>query len=225
MAQKRIIAIACLLVWVPLVTAWLDGARCGPEVCLQDAALSCSPMRITICPWPGCEPVSEGCGGTSDYIEIWVYDQWGIPQSGVPWSDYWIQPCDDSQDLLICVEGFLADSLTSSLPGFEGRTTISGRIKGGGCVLSGGLLLIAQGRPVYEDEMCITLLCLDVALVSPDINSDGQVSLGDFGIFCDSYGLCQGETGYNDCCDYTDDGCCSLEDFSVFVGCYQRVCM
>ena len=218
-------ATACVVVCVLFITMWLDEARCGPEVCLQEATLSCSPMRITICPWPGFEPVSEGCGGTSDYIEIWVYDIWGNPLSGVPWSDYWIQPCDESQDLLLCIDGFLADSVTSSRPGFEGRTTFSGKIKGGGCVLSGGLLLIVQGRIFYEDEMCITPLCLDITIVSPDINGDGQVSLGDFSDFCNSYGRCQGEPGYDDCCDYTDNGCCSLEDFSVFVSCYQRVCM
>ena len=182
-------------------------------------------MRVTMCPGPGYEPIREGCGGDSDYIEIWARDRWGNPISGIPWTDYWIGPCDESQELLLCIDGFMADSVTSSLSGFEGRTTISGKIKGGGCILSGGLWLAVQGRPVYDPEGCVNLLCLDIILVSPDLNGDGQVSLGDFSDFCNSYGRCQGDPNYNDCCDFTYNACCSLEDFSVFVSRYQKVCM
>lgn len=221
---KRLFAIAApVFVCLPLVLMFLAGS--SHAQCETTATLSCSPMRITICPWPGCEPVSEGCGGTSDYIEIWARDRWGDPITGIPWTDYWVAPCEESQELLICMDGFMADSVTSSLPGFEGRTTFSGKIKGGGCVLSGGISLIVQGLPIYEPELCIDLLCLDIVLISPDINGDGQVSLADFYDFCNSYGRSQGEPDYNDCCDYTDDGCCSLVDFSEFVNCYQRICM
>jgi hypothetical protein len=189
------------------------------------ATLSCSPMRITISPGPGYEPIREVCGGDSDYIEIWAYDRWGYPATGIPWTDYWTEPCDESQELLLCMDGFIADSVTSSLPGFEGRTTISGPIKGGGCVLTGGLMIYVQGLPIFEPPEYNYPLCLDIALVSPDLNADGVVSLADFGIFCDSYGLCEGEPGYNGCCDYSDDGCCSLGDFYDFSMRYQASCM
>ena len=189
------------------------------------ATLSCSPMRITICPGLGHETIRESCGGNSDYIEIWAYDRWGYPVSGIPWTDYWAQPCDDSQELLLCMDGFIADSVTSSLPGFEGRTTISGKIKGGGCVITGGLMIFVQGLPIYEPPDYNYPLCLDIALVSQDLNGDGIVSLADFSIFCQSYGRCEGEPDYNGCCDYSDDGCCSLQDFYFFCQRYQAVCM
>lgn len=184
--------------------------------------LSCPSLRVSICPSNDFEFVRTACGGDYDYIEVWATDWMGNGIPGVPPTDYWMEACDALQILSIC--WFVtADSVTSSLPGFVGRTTISGRIRGGGCVLSGGISIFIQGQQVFEDD-CWTPICLDVQVVSPDIDGDQVVDLSDLGIFGLSYNKSEGEADYNDCCDFNDNGVCDLSDFAFFGRHYQHVC-
>jgi hypothetical protein len=212
-----------MTIGVLFVTAASHAGPSGTVGCYSEASVSCPGMRLCICPSNDFEFIRDACDG--GYIEVWVrnpYTGEGIPE--VPWTDYWINACDPAQELCLCVQPVVADSLTSGLPGFEGRTTISGRITGGGCVLTGGLWIAVQGLVFTEGEYCEELLCLDIVIVSPDINGDCSVSLSDFQLFCQSYNKSEGMPDYNGCCDFTDDGECSLADFAFFAQHYNHQC-
>ena len=191
------------------------------DPCESEASVSCPGMRLRICPSSDFDRISDIC--EDGYIEIWVRDRNGYGISNVPPTDYWINACDPAQELcLIVPQPVVADSLTSELPAFRGRTTISGYISGGGCVLTGGLYVAVQGVVIQQLPGCIYLTCLDIVVVSPDINGDCTVSLADFQLFTMSYNKSEGMQGYNDCCDYTGDGNCQLGDFAFFAEHYQH---
>ena len=183
------------------------------DKCLSEASVSCSGMRFFICPSYDGKNISDACVG--GLIEIWARDAAGTGIPNIPVTDYWINSCDPAQSLCLCIAPTVpvyADSPTNA----AGYTTISGTICGGGCVLSGGLYVSVQGVVIYESTGCIVPTCLDIVIVSPDINGDCSVSLVDFWMFANSYNKSYGMTGYNDCCDFTGDGACTLSDFGYF---------
>ena len=190
------------------------------DMCNCECGLSCGPMRITICPEGDLEPIRNGCGGSSDCIWVVARDADGNGISNIPWCDYWLNACDPAQELCLCEEPITADALTDE----DGFTTISGSIRGWGCILSGGVYLTIQGKVIYEYPSCINPNCLEIYIVSPDINSDCIVDLSDFGAFGQSYNRSEGDPYYNPCCDYNDDGRCNLSDFSYFGMHYQHEC-
>jgi hypothetical protein len=195
----------------------------GVAGCYSEASVSCPGMRLSICPHNDFENIRDAC--EDGYIEVWVRDVYsgeGVP--GVPPTDYWLNACDQAQELCLCVQSVVADSITSGLPGFEGRTTISGRIAGGGCVLTGGFWIAVQGIVFAVGDYCEEILCLDMIVVGPDINADCTVSLSDFQLFCTSYNKSDGMPDYDGCCDFTDDGECGLADFAFFAQHYNHQC-
>ena len=193
--------------------------------CQSDCSVSCVGMRVSICPAGDFEFIREGCGGDADYIQVDVRDVSGVGVPGIPWTDYWLGACDPGTwTLCLCARPITADSLTSSSPGVEGRTTLSGRISGGGCVLTGGIYLAVQGKIIIDFPGCVDPTCLDVQIVSPDLTGDCEVTLSDLGVFGLSYNKASGEPGYNDCCDYNDDSNCNLSDFAYMGEHYQHVC-
>ena len=196
------------------------------DPCLSDCSVSCVGMRVSICPQGDFEFIREGCGGDADYIEVNVRDLNGDGIPGIPWTDYWFGACDDvTWDLCLCARPITADSLTSDSPGVEGRTTLSGRIAGGGCVLADGINLAVQGKVLLEEPYpCVDPICLLIQIVSPDLTADCEVNLSDLGVFGLSYNKSTGEPGYNDCCDYNDDSDCNLSDFAYMGAHYQHVC-
>jgi hypothetical protein len=195
------------------------------DPCESDCSVSCVGMRVSICPAGDMEFIREGCGGVADYIQVDVKDALGVGIPGIPWTDYYLGACDDvTYDLCLCARPITADSLTSSSPGVEGRTTLSGRIAGGGCVLTGGIYVAVQGKIIVDSPGCVDPTCLDVQLVSPDLTADCAVNLSDLGVFGLSYNKASGEAGYNDCCDYNDDSNCNLSDFAFMGEHYQHVC-
>ena len=201
----------------------INAESAGVEGCYSEASVSCPGLRLTICPSNDFERIGDAC--EDGYIEVWVRDVYsgeGVPF--VPTTDFWLQACDPAQELCLCVQSIEADSITSGLPGFEGRTTISGRIAGGGCVLTGGLKIAVQGIVFKTGDYCEEIICLDMVIVSPDINADCTVSLSDFQLFCMSYNRTEGMPEYNGCCDFNDDGECSLGDFSFFAQHYNHEC-
>lgn len=188
--------------------------------CESEAAVSCPGMRVSVCPRGDFEHIRDGCGTGTDYIEVFVRSYGGDGVAGIPWTDFWTDACDAQYQLGICVQHFVADSLTDA----NGRTTFSGRISAGGCIPEGGIYIACQGMTFLDTETCTQPICLDVVLVSPDINGDSAVNLSDLSFFSQSYNKQLGDPEFNTCCDYNDDDLCNLSDFSFLGQHYQHVC-
>lgn len=192
----------------------------GPDLCSSDWGASCSGMRVNICPQGDFELISEGCGTGNDYIWVEVLD-WGSGGiSGIPATDFWLQAIDPTEQLCLCANPLVADSITNS----AGRTTFSGPIAGGGCALN-GLYLRVQGITILEDwSGCTEVAVRDIVIVSPDLTTDCRVNLSDLGVFGLSYNKNLGDSGFNTCCDYNDDDKCNLSDFAWFAEHYRHEC-
>jgi hypothetical protein len=211
---------------VPVITVLLllasaVAARAGDICpCENDLYVSCAGMRISVCPAGDFEFIRNGCGADADYIEVYIRDctHTGIP--GIPPTDFWTNACEVQYEMCVCVQHFVADSLTGS----NGRTTFSGRISAGGCIPSGGIWVSCQGKKILDDPLCLEPECIDVVIVSPDINADCQVTLSDLSFFGQSYNKQEGDVGYDTCCDFNDDGWCDLSDFSFLGEHYQHGC-
>jgi hypothetical protein len=211
---KRMFFLAVGLLVIALTT---DAGSQVVDPCLSEVSVSCPGVRLCACPSNDFENISDACDGGR--IEIWVRDNTGAGISGIPTTDYWIDACDPA--LALCfkiLNPVVADAVTDS----GGYTTISGRIGGGGCVLTGGLYVAVQGNVITEGPLCNDATCLDIVVVSPDINGSCLVSIADLSIFCSSYNKSEGMVGYNDCCDFSDDGRCTLSDFAYFAEHYTH---
>ena len=195
------------------------GAAQSIDVCYSELNVSCTGMRVSICPKGDFEHIRNGCGGDDDYIEIFVRHSGNGGIAGIPWTDYWMDACDAQYQLALCVQHFVADSLTD----VNGRTTFSGRIAAGGCVPEGGIYVSCQGSTIMNAS-CTAVICLDVVLVGPDLNADGEVNLSDLSFFGEVYNKELGDPGYNTCCDFNDDDMCNLSDFAFLGQHYQHEC-
>jgi hypothetical protein len=199
---------------------------CDVDICGSSAGLSCPSMRISVCPQGDFEMIKRACGGAGDYIWVEVIGICGGgPIPGIPLTDFWFDACDPAQELSLCTGGIVADSLT----GANGRTTFSGLVRGGGCVLSGGIWIAVQGQRIL-DYPCATQRCLPIVVKSPDLTGAGGIpdrviNLSDLVPFGFSYNKYQSQHGYNACCDYNDDSKCNLSDFAYFGTHYQHRCM
>lgn len=189
------------------------------DVCKSDAGTTCS-LRVSICPAGDFEYIRNGCGGDADYIWVEVKDAAGVGIAGIPWTDYWMNACDGAQELCLCASPIAADSLTNT----AGRTTFSGRMAGGGCILTGGMYVACQGKTFLDVATCSVPICLDIVIVSPDINGTCEVNLSDLSFFGQSYNKQLGDAGYDPCCDFNDDAFCNLSDFSFMGEHYLHAC-
>jgi hypothetical protein len=199
---------------------------CDADDCDSRAGLSCPGMQITVCPAGDFEMIKKGCGGTGDYIWVEIRGC-NNPIPGISLTDFWINACDATRQLSLCAESIIADSAT----GMNGRTTFSGILRAGGCVLGGGTWIAVQGKIIKGPyPSCTGNICLPIVVKSPDMtgaggNPDGVVNLSDLIPFGTSYNKNQGAPGYSDCCDYNDDLKCNLSDFAYFGTHYQHRCM
>lgn len=189
------------------------------DECESEAGTTCS-LRVSICPAGDFEFIRNGCGGDADYIWVEVKDAAGVGIAGIPWTDYWMNACDAAQELCLCASPIRADSLTNT----AGRTTFSGRIAGGGCILTGGMYVSCQGKTFMDVATCTIPICIDIVIVSPDINATCDVNLSDLSFFGESYNKQLGDTGYDPCCDFNDDDWCNLSDFSFMGEHYLHAC-
>jgi hypothetical protein len=187
------------------------------DECWSEAGTSCA-LRVSVCPLGDFELIRGGCGGDADYIWVTVKDDLNVGIEGVPWTDYWMNACDAAQELCLMASPFAADSLTNA----NGETTFSGRIAAGGCILTGGMYVACQGKTFLDVATCTVPICIDIVIVSPDINVDCCVNLSDLTFFGQSYNKALGDDGYNPCCDYNDDDLCNLSDFSFLGEHYQH---
>lgn len=190
------------------------------DPCQSEFGASCS-LRLSICPAGDFEFIYDGCGTGNDYLWLYARDILGNGVEGIPWTDYWLQACDPLQELCLCSSPFAADALTTDL----GYAEISGRIAGGGCVLTDGIYLAIQGKQVLDTgNSCLTVQCVDIVIVSPDLNADCFVNLSDLGIFGIAYNTALGHASYDPCCDFNDDTNCNLSDFAFIGEHYQHEC-
>ncbi len=189
------------------------------DECESEAGTTCS-LRVSVCPAGDFEFIRNGCGGDADYIWVEVKDAGGVGIAGIPWTDYWMNACDSGQELCLCASPIAADSLTND----NGRTTISGRMAAGGCILTGGMYVACQGKTLLAKPDCLDPICLDIVIVSPDINADCAVNLSDLSFFGQSYNKQLGDAGYDPCCDFNDDDWCNLSDFSFMGEHYLHEC-
>ncbi len=190
------------------------------DPCLSEFGASCVGMRVSICPAGDFEFIYDGCGNGNDYIWLYARDASGNGIEGIPWTDYWLNACDPAQELCLCASPFAADALTDEF----GYTEISGRIAGGGCILSGGIYLAIQGKTLVDFPVCVEVTCVDIQIVSPDLTADCVVNLSDLGVFGLSYNKQAGDPGYDSCCDFNDDNKCNLSDFAFIGEHYQHAC-
>jgi hypothetical protein len=227
MFKGKVVAFALVLL---IATSAFAG---DVDDCYSTAGVSCTGMQVSICPAGDFEFIRNGCGGVADYIWIEARDASNNPVPGIPWTDYWLGSCDPTKPLCLCASPVTADSLT----GANGRTTFSGRIRGGGCVLTGGIWWAIQGKvikaatgppPCDPTPLCLT----DVIIKSPDLTGavgtgypDCIVDLSDLIPFGATYNKGPANPGYNACCDYNDDNFVDLSDFAFFGVHYQHRCL
>jgi hypothetical protein len=86
------------------------------------------------------------------------------------------------------------------------------------------MFVACQGKTFLEKPACSVPICIDIVVVSPDLQSDCFVDISDLSIFGQSYNKQVGDTGYNACCDFNDDDWCDLSDFSFLGEHYQHGC-
>ena len=192
------------------------------DECESECWITPNPIRVAVCPLGDFEFIRDTAPDAAIWVIIRDASGNGIP--GIPWTDYWIQACDPAQELFLCAQPILSDSMTSNRAGVEGRTTLSGRIAGGGCVQSGGVYIAVQGKVIRAKPSCVDPICLDIVVVSPDINADGVVDPSDLSFFAQSYNKYFPDPLYNRCGDYNHDSGVDLSDFSFFNSHYRHDC-
>jgi hypothetical protein len=217
MFKGKVLLFSLLLVFATSLHAGdVDGVK-------SEAGTTCT-LRVAICPAGDFQEIRTGCGGVADYIWVEVKDAGGFGIEGIPWTDYWISACVPDPtygDLCFCVAPMIADSLTNS----AGRTTFSGTIAAGGCILTGGFTISCQGKVFLQEGVPgEPPICLDLIIVGPDLQHDCVVNVSDLSIFGDHYNTFITDLDYNDCCDWTDDDWVDISDFSFLGEHYEHTC-
>jgi len=72
-----------------------------------------------------------------------------------------------------------------------------------------------NGNGIRDDCECIW-----------DLDTDCEIALSDLSILLETYGLCEGDPGYNGDADFDGDGCVYLPDLGCFLAQYgeSRIC-
>jgi len=222
MFKGKVVALALMLVFATSIYAG------DVDDCNSTAGVTCSGMKVSICPGGDFEYIRNGCKGVADYIWIVARDNSNAPIQGIPWTDYWLNACDPLKQLWLCATPLIADSVT----GVNGMTTFQGQIAAGGCTWHAtaplGIWWAIQGKPILSHPCGTNKLCLDVMIKGPDLKGasgpDGKVNLSDLVPFGTTYAKLPGNPLYNGCCDYNDDNLVNLSDFAFFGTHYTHKC-
>jgi hypothetical protein len=213
MRTTTILLLLMLFLASPLIGGQVDECR-------TTVMVSCTGMRLTICPAGDFEHIRHACGGSNDFIQVTVLDAANNPVPGIPRTDYWLQACEPDWELCLCCQPIIADDVTDIF----GVAKFCGPIMAGGCVLNGGIYFVIQNKIILDWPACIDPTCLDIVIVGPDLIVDCYVNLSDLVALAQTYNLCLGDPLYNPCADFNDDGCCNLSDFAFFGAHYQHKC-
>jgi hypothetical protein len=191
-----------------------SAASIPPEVWSPAWADNCG--RVTIAPGGGEDLVDPEAG--NDYrIHVIVMDFEWNPIPGVLTTDLWLQ----HPDMVPCDAPFSwADAPTDE----NGYTTFSGTIHSGvGGDGSEGLDCNEMLLSVYAYGVILNDgLPVCVAVDSPDLNGDREVSLPDFVKFSVDYNCADQGGACDPCHDYNEDDQTSLADFTIFRGYYNQ---
>jgi hypothetical protein len=224
MFKGKVVAFALMLV---LATSVYAG---DVDDCLSTIQIvGCATMQLNICPNGDYEFIRDACGtGITAYIVLIARDASGVGIPDIPWTDYWLNACDSGKQLALCASPIAADSLTSAVPGFLGRTTFSGRVAGGGCnasALTPGIWWAVQGKTLKEGtKPNCTQICLSIKVKSPDYTKDLFVNPSDLIPMNATYYKSLGQGGYNPCYDFTDDNTVNLSDLAQLGKHYYHKC-
>ena len=113
-----------------------------------------------------------------------------------------------------------------SLVSFGGKTTVDSGLVGSirfrtTSTFSGTTLRLVRaelGRGGQREEVTFdnTSVALQLAVLTPDFNSDGRVDLSDFLLFASQFGLSRGDEQYDAKYDLDGDGVIGFGDFLIF---------
>jgi len=210
-------ALSCIIVLGLLAPVSIANAiPTGP--CIH-GELSSNSGVILACP-KGDGPSLASSGLT---ISVRILDGYGNGVPGILKKDIWLV----GDGLVGCPIGSGGPILVADAPtDADGRTTISGVPKAGGCS-DGGLYVIVRvsdgvnytnfvlgDQPGFECNP----LSLSIEVRSPDMNGDGVVDVSDYNQFSDIY-----QHGpYQECADFNGDGTISLSDLAMFTSHYSQ---
>lgn len=189
------------------VDAWA-GIPDGAHIYISSAGTG----RVTIAPCGGEELDTAGPGGQSLAIYLTVLDTVGDPVESIPPTDIWLW----HPSIWLCgpaEEYNHPDGQTNSL----GETSFTGS-------LFGSVLASSEPPPCDLLEMHAVVLgvqsieSVEIGVDSPDLNGDGQVTIGDMGILAGELNC----TECNLCCDYNESGAVTTADFGIFAQYYNQ---
>jgi hypothetical protein len=162
-----------------------------------------------ICPQGDAQSLAAG----GNEICVCIEDVNGDPIPNILATDFWLIGCTD---IYLCAGAGSIDA--DSATGANGCTSISDTWFAGGCELV-GVHVVCQGVIIGCPPTC-----LNIVVVSPDLDADGDVDLVDFSLFAAAFNTSTGDAGYDPCCDYDCDGDVDLVDFSLFAQHWQHSC-
>ena len=145
---------------------------------------------------------------TDHTIDVYVNDSGSNPVEVVA-SDIWLDNSASSP----CPGGWISDSSTYAPD--PGHTTFTGTPRGG--VPVGGAC-----RAVQTDVVAVgnTIQILDLRFQSPDLNGDGDVTVGDFAVFAACFNQPCTDSCWCADMDHSDEAhpaaCVGVGDFAIF---------
>jgi hypothetical protein len=175
----------------------------------SSATLTNSPAELNVAPGG-----AESLVFPNDHtIDVYVNDSGQNPVEIVA-SDIWLE----NPGTAPCPGGWIADSSTFSPD--PGHTTFTGTLRG-------GTPLGGNCRGSQTDVVAVgnSIETLDLRFHSPDLNGDGSVTVGDFGVFASCYNLPCSDSCWCADLDKSDEtepeACVKVGDFAVFASFYN----
>jgi hypothetical protein len=166
---------------------------------------------LLVCP-QGDGPTLADIGATIDFVVMVGSDPVPYPSHAMPPSDIWVSSMDNRG--LLCRGSYSSDA--DDWLDENGHGTISGSIAASG--YADRVYVVAAGMAIQGTDECDNPIPL--VLVSPDIDGDSVVNLGDVGIL--ATGLTSG--GHDPRIDFNGDGVLNVVDLSMFAEHYLHRC-